>query len=450
MELLSTAVVPEERRAFRQRFEGARGYVDGACCDFLCRTPISVVGRAFECEPLQLRLAADMFPESGLQSEFLNEFYIMDVILNRAPSPAASTGVGVVVGGGGADCNVVCHVLSCDPEDDDPGMDYKYRAAILFLPQCGVFYCHWERHVGDAGVLGTLRAYDMSWLRLRREVSEDSRQVSYTFGGDSFVRRFYSESPGEPEYYGPSHLGQFRYLSDRHRVSAWRISTGYRHCSLQNRVIYRAVQCGDAELPRLPPDFIDGADYRSVPTNYRAHEFRNRLETSASAKLDCRHYVDGGHHYHLPASCWIIDPDETTTVDVHIGLDGIPNGEAVVMIRNVTKIDAHDDNLELLKRLTLWCREIRVSGAKGSARAKTSDVGCMFPLGTRVQTGESPAGAQVYNTIPYATNARVVDDVLRSLVVNLANLGKRCFPQVYSVIRDTEGNSRRTAMAPRW
>jgi hypothetical protein len=29
-----------------------------------------------------------MFPGSGLQSEFLNDFYIMDVILNRAPSPA--------------------------------------------------------------------------------------------------------------------------------------------------------------------------------------------------------------------------------------------------------------------------------------------------------------------------------------------------------------------------
>ena len=46
---------------------------------------------AFECKLLQLLSAADMFPESGLQSEFLNEFYVMDVILNRAPSPAAST-----------------------------------------------------------------------------------------------------------------------------------------------------------------------------------------------------------------------------------------------------------------------------------------------------------------------------------------------------------------------
>ncbi len=100
--MLSMAVVPEERRAFRQRFEGARKDENGTCCNFLCQTPISVLSKAFECEPLQLRSAANMFPESGLQSEFLNEIYMMDVILDRAPLPAALTGIGGVAGGGGA------------------------------------------------------------------------------------------------------------------------------------------------------------------------------------------------------------------------------------------------------------------------------------------------------------------------------------------------------------
>ena len=58
-----------------------------------CRTRISVLLKVFECEPLQLRLAANMFPESGFQSEFLNEFYVMDVILSWAPLPATSTGL---------------------------------------------------------------------------------------------------------------------------------------------------------------------------------------------------------------------------------------------------------------------------------------------------------------------------------------------------------------------
>ena len=123
-------------------------------------------------------------------------------------------------GGGGADCDVVRHVLSCDPEDDDPRMDYKYRAAILFLPQCGVVYCHQDRHVGDAGVPGTLRAYDVSWLRLWREVLEDGHQVSYTFGGDGFVRRFYSEVEGKIDVMGAPRFRQFRRQVDSDCVSA--------------------------------------------------------------------------------------------------------------------------------------------------------------------------------------------------------------------------------------
>jgi len=151
MSLLSMAVVPEGRSEFRQRFRAASGV---GCSEFLCQTPISVIAEAFVCKPFRLLSAADMFPESGLQSEFLNEFYMMDVILNRAPSPATlSNGCGKAGergGGQSSDINFdeVRHVLSCKPEDVGPAMDYFYRAAILFLPQCGVFYCHRDRHIG--------------------------------------------------------------------------------------------------------------------------------------------------------------------------------------------------------------------------------------------------------------------------------------------------------------
>jgi hypothetical protein len=109
-----------------------------------------------------------MFPESGLQLEFLNKFDVMDMILNLAPSPAvlACDGKGVKSDGGRSSnescCDVCCPVLLCNPEDIDPEMDYFYMAAILFLPQCGAFYCQRDRHIGDAGVPGTLRAYTMS------------------------------------------------------------------------------------------------------------------------------------------------------------------------------------------------------------------------------------------------------------------------------------------------
>ncbi len=90
MSLLSKAIAPEERGAFRRRFRDASRDDDGSAREFLCKTPIGVVAKAFECEPVQLRLAADMFPEHRIQSRFLNEFYVIDVILNRAPSPAVT------------------------------------------------------------------------------------------------------------------------------------------------------------------------------------------------------------------------------------------------------------------------------------------------------------------------------------------------------------------------
>ena len=108
----------------------------------------------------------------------------MDVILNRRAAPlTAVSGCG----------NDICHAQSYVPEDEAPEADDKFRAVILFLPQCGVFYCSRDCHAGDAGLTGTLRAYDMSWLRLHRSESE-GYSPSYTFGDDGFVRRFYSET----------------------------------------------------------------------------------------------------------------------------------------------------------------------------------------------------------------------------------------------------------------
>ena len=74
-------------------------------------------------------------------SEFLNTFYIMDAILNRASSPAVTgddkkgkTDYGKSTK---VDYDVVCPFVSYKPEHLGPEMDYLYRAAILFLPQCG-------------------------------------------------------------------------------------------------------------------------------------------------------------------------------------------------------------------------------------------------------------------------------------------------------------------------
>jgi hypothetical protein len=95
MRLMSMAVIPEKRSAFRQRFRQAskdeKKHVKSEQSN-LCHVPMSWIAKAFQCEPFQLRRAGDMFPEARIESEFLNEFYVMDVILNRAPSSAAVTG----------------------------------------------------------------------------------------------------------------------------------------------------------------------------------------------------------------------------------------------------------------------------------------------------------------------------------------------------------------------
>ena len=145
--------------------------------------------------------------------------------------------------------------------------------------------CHRERRRGDVGVLGTLTAHDMSWLRLQRDVSspQTNREVSYTFGEDSFIRRFFSKCK-------------------EGGVSAWRILTGYRHCSIQNRIVYSVHQCHDADGPMLAPDFILGDDKRTVPLDYCAAAYQELLLSSNSAKKDGRHYVDGCWYYELPES----------------------------------------------------------------------------------------------------------------------------------------------------
>ena len=44
-------------------------------------------------------------------------------------------------------------------------------------------------------------------------------------------------------------------------------------------------------------------------------------------------------------------------------------------------------------------------------------------------------------TVPYRTNGKAPERLLRNLVVSLSQVGRHYFPQVYSVIRDTESDS---------
>jgi hypothetical protein len=91
MALLKRAVIPKRRDDFVRRFEAAMEEGRKEDDIAICGMPIWWSTKEFRC-PAAIRQwqASDMFPNSGITSEFLNEFYIMDVVLNQALSlPAA-------------------------------------------------------------------------------------------------------------------------------------------------------------------------------------------------------------------------------------------------------------------------------------------------------------------------------------------------------------------------
>jgi hypothetical protein len=142
MALLSMAVPPEDRSAFVDRFCSFKtGEAKPACpcTGTVCRTSADWIAGAYGCDiALPLRSAADMFPSSGMMSCFLNEIYVMDVILNRAPCSVEPALKSAKKAATGDDDDVVLVRSYCEDDLHDDN-DYKFRTMILFLPQCGVF-----------------------------------------------------------------------------------------------------------------------------------------------------------------------------------------------------------------------------------------------------------------------------------------------------------------------
>lgn len=424
MALLSRAVVPEERSEFERRFQdvattGEEERPDDAC---IGKTPLNWISRAYQCDyPFQLTHMNEMFRESGTVSEYLDEFYLMDVILNRCPYGQDGNEVGDNDGapppslnreGEAEDC--VRLVRSYKPEDKADKNDHKFRAMILFLPQCGVFYCARERRDECVGVPKSLVPLDMSWLRLEREEGPAGRSVSYTFGEGGYVKRFHQQ-----------HVCS---------VSAWRISRRRTSYFRKKRVMYRVKQCSDSDGPMLAPDVFLGEDCASWPHDYLAAEYNKRLAGANSARKDGRHYAPSCHHFRIPERCWIIDPKMMNNVDLMVDvakMGQFKDRQSVVMIRNAFFGDGDEG---VLNDITLHNEVLRRRSSKGSARAKGGDVGTMHAIGTLVDLDR-------VGTLPYAANGYVSEGLLRRMVVSLSRIGRHCFPQVYAVIRDLESDS---------
>jgi hypothetical protein len=104
-------------------------------------------------------------------------------------------------------------------------------------------------------------------------------------------------------------------------------------------------------------------------------------------------------------------------------------------VRNVNFLtnDGGEDLLGLVACVTKHNKALRLAKRKGAARSNAGDYGTMHAIGTHVHLDGVTTSA-------YKANEAVDEALLRGMVVSLAEIGRCAFSQVYSVIRDTEGN----------
>ena len=170
------------------------------------------------------------------------------------------------------------------------------------------------------------------------------------------------------------------------------------------------------------------------PHDYLAAEYNKRLVGANSARKDGRHYAPSCHHFRIPETCWIIDPQMMNNVDLIVDvakMGQFNDRQSVVMIRHALVVDGEEG---VLNDITLHNEVLRRQSSKGSARAKGGDVGTMHSIGTLVDLKR-------VGTLPYPANGYVPEGLLRRMVVSLPQIGRHCFPQVYTVIRDVESDS---------
>ena len=198
----------------------------------------------------------------------------------------------------------------------------------------------------------------------------------------------------------------------------------------------------------LAPDVYSGQETVCWPAASLAAEYNHCLASANSARKDGRHYAPCCHHYRLPETSWTIEPTRTThSFDLVVDVAAVGqclDWQSIVMIIDNDKeresgwyLPELDDDLHIigaLKLITIHNQVLRKRSLHGTARAKGGNFGTMHAIGTHVDLDGVA-------TVPYRANGRVPEHLLQNMVVSLSRVGRRCFRQVYSVIRDTETDS---------
>lgn len=416
------------RELMEHRFQEAmtKGRARAGDDGCLCATPVRWFKEGFgpQYRVCQLNSMDEMFPSPGIRDD-LSEFFLMDVILNRRiVTPRNDDDVAE------PDPDSVVMVRAYGDGDLVDDADFKYRTLVAFLPGAGIFYCARERRRSEVGCNNAHIQLDASWFRFQEDALVAPYNGRFSFGVGGYVKRLAQER----NYHVPDG-----------RVSIWRVSTSIVP-KLQRRLVYLASQCSDSEGPRMAPDVIAGHNIAAWPNADRGQAFNERLASALSARPGGRHYAKGCLHQQIPGDCLVIDGISAPHVDIIVDIAPIGtymNRKSVVMVRNLLSPELEqmywgDEGCPYfvgeLPLITMHNSLIRRHVRTGHARSDQGDVGAMHPIGTRVMLDGMTLAE-------YAVGKKVSSQLSRQFVHALARIGSVVFPDVLSVIQDTEGDA---------
>ena len=427
LSLLEKCVPLRNRKCVRRRFRAAMERPKKPDDQCIRGTPVRWIEDALRenCYRVtQLRSLDELYPRPGVH-DHLSEFFLLDVVLNRARPPQGEAVAHLAE----RDPDAVALASAYNDSDFEDRKDPEYCAVLAFLPGAGVFYCHRERRKAETGFENSFVQLDMSWLRLARETSESATgRDRLSFGPGGYVKRLCTDSSAD---------GGF--------VSAWKVSRSFYIQQLSRRV-YWGTQCSDADGPMMPPDYIGGQDIGKWYLADRGQAYNDRLAKSNSVRVGGRHYAPGCLHYSLPSDCFVIDGAVDPAVDIIVDIAPVGNctcRKSIVMVRQIlspTQMPLCEGEakrplmVEDLGFITLHNSLLRTRVPTGTARAGCGDLGSMHPIGTRILLDG-------VTTADYAANSKVPQRFLRKFFESLADIGANCFPDVLAVMQDVEGDT---------
>jgi hypothetical protein len=231
----------------------------------------------------------DVYPKPGMQDDTY-QFFLLDVIHN------CKTHVK-----GEQDPDEVRMTALCNDSDMEDNMDYRYCTVLGFLPGAAVFYDCCNRRPIEWGVAKLMVQLDMSWLQIS---ATEGLPQQLSFGAQGYVKGF----------------GSVDVLPDgSNLVSGWRVSRNL-SVKMLSREVYWALQCSDADGPRMPPDFVLGEDISHWPAADCAQEYNRHFVSSNSVRAGGQHYALRSWHKTITKEPLVIEGSFNPNIDIVVDI----------------------------------------------------------------------------------------------------------------------------------